>query len=145
MAVTVAIATTASAQKLIIGERAPEVKVSEWINGTPNNNKPMLIEFYHSSSKQSQDRIPALNKLAEKYTGKLSVVVIAREAKDKVMSLGLDRNSKFYPAIDDNSKTFTNYGVQFVPFGAVVDGKGRLAWFGNPSSLSDSELQGYIK
>lgn len=145
MVAMLTVVTSASAQKIIIGERAPEIKVSEWLNGAPADSKAYMIEFYHSSSKQADQHLATLDAVAEKYAGKLNVIVVAKESKDKISSTELGKQHKFHTAIDDNGKTFDNHGVQFVPFSVIVDSKGRAVWFGNPTSLSVDDIAKYIK
>lgn len=129
----------AQSQRLIVGERAPELKIAEWLAGTPPaNGKPRLIEFFHSSSRPSADRLTTLDAWAKKYGGRLSIVVIAREPKDKIMPLFRAKPYAFSVALDEAGKTFSAYNVQFIPFSVVIDGKGRLRWFGNSSDLTEA-------
>lgn len=128
----------AYAQKLIVGERAPELKIREWLTKSPSEeNTPRLVEFFHSASKPSADRIPVLNELARKYKGKLLVVIIAREPREKVASLLADPNHPFYAGLDDAGKTFTAYNIRYLPFSVLIDAKGRTRWFGNSAHLTE--------
>ena len=129
---------TAHAQKLIIGERAPELKIKEWLSKTPSEeNAPRLVEFFHSASKPSADRIPTLNELARKYKGKLLVVVIAREPREKVAPLLTGENALFHAGLDDSGKTFAAYNIRYLPFSVLIDAKGRTRWFGNSVHLTE--------
>lgn len=136
--------TMLSAQKLIIGDRAPELKVKEWITPKPSyEGSARLVEFFFSTSKPSVDRIAALETIAQKYKGKLAVIVIAKESKEKVA--GIIGNSKHYAAaLDDASRTFDTYGVQFVPYCVLIDSKGHIVWFGNSSSLTEQLIEKYL-
>ena len=56
------------AQRLMIGESVPDLKIKEWINGKPNLSKKMTVfEFAHTLSKPSIARIEVLNRLAGQY------------------------------------------------------------------------------
>lgn len=127
-----------SAQKLIVGERAPELRIGEWLSKVPaEGDMPRLVEFFHSASKPSTDRIPSLNALAKKYDGKLHVIVVTRESRDKVAPALADRSNLFYAGLDDAGKTFSAYGVRYLPFSVLIDAKGRTRWFGNSAHLTE--------
>lgn len=130
----------ASAQKLVIGEKAPEIKVKEWIADKPaDENNARLVEFFHSGNKQCVTRLKELDRIAKKFK-KLNVIVVSKESAEKVSGILAPGSQSYYPALDDAGKTFENFGVQFVPFGVLIDKKGKVVWFGNPSSLSDDEI-----
>ena len=132
----------AQSPKLIVGERAPELKILEWLTAPPAaGGTTRLVEFFHSSSRPSVDRLAVLDALAKKYAGRVTVVVIAREPKDKIAPFFGAQPHAFSIALDDGGKTFTAYNVQFVPFSVVIDGRGKLRWFGNPSDLTDAIIE----
>ncbi|MDL2230709.1 TlpA family protein disulfide reductase [Alistipes sp. OttesenSCG-928-L06] len=129
----------AQAQRLVIGERAPEVRVSEWVSGgaAAVAGKPYLLDFFHSSNDQCVANLPKLNDFQRAYSGRLTVVVIARETADKVTPFVAGKGYGFHVGLDEGGKTFANYGVRFVPFAVLVDTKGKLVWTGNAATLSD--------
>lgn len=76
------------AQQLINGEKAPELKLSEWISKNQlQSGKPTLIEFFFSRSDLSMKRLPTVDDFARNYGKKLNVVVIGCETKDKIQSV----------------------------------------------------------
>ena len=54
--------TSVQAQNLVIGSRVSELKTSEYLHGTLQKDRPMLIEFFYSASEPCRDRLPELNK-----------------------------------------------------------------------------------
>jgi len=130
-----------SAQKLVIGEKAPDIKASEWIIPQSGRGTATLTEFFFSQSDPSVRRLPALDGIARQNAGKLAVIVISREDKSKVEPFVSGKNYSFGVAIDDNGKTFASYGVQFVPFSVLTDARGRVVWFGNSSQLTNNIIQ----
>lgn len=139
------VAGAVSAQKLVIGEKAPELKVAEWLSGEPSTEgKALLIEFFHTSSKPSVARLETLDSLANRYSDRLNVAVVSKEAKERVEEILQPGSRAYYPALDDAGRTFESFGVSFVPFGVLVDKKGRVVWFGNPSSLDEETLEGAL-
>lgn len=141
--ITVSLATVfaASGQRLAIGEKAPSMRVKEWLSpSAPAEGKAQLIEFFHSSNKQCATRLGVLEDVAEKYSGKLNVIVIAKEPVEKVTPILDPASAAYYTALDEDGRTFADYGAQFVPFSVLVDKKGRIVWFGNPSSLDEKTI-----
>lgn len=132
------------AQNIVIGERAPDLKVKEWLGPKPAEGLPRLIEFFYSSSAPSLDRLAPLDKLATKYASKMSVVLIAKESREKIMEVVKPSTRKFSTALDDAGKSFSSYGVQFVPFSVLVDSRGKVLWMGNSASLTDQEIEKYL-
>ena len=117
------------AQKLIIGVKAPDLKIKEWVTSEqPINGKPTLIEFFFSRSEPSCRRLAVMDSFAKKYGDSLNVVIMACEPKERVIHA-------------TENKTFSAYGAEFVPFGVLLDGKNRVLWFGNSSKFGDKELQ----
>lgn len=133
------------AQKLVIGERAPELKVKEWVDKKPTvESQAKLIEFFYSASKPSIDRLRILDELSEKYKTKLLVIIIAKEDREKIVQVVNPGSRKFYTALDDAGKSFSSYGVQFVPFSVIVDARGKVLWMGNSASLSDEVINNVL-
>lgn len=135
----------AAAQKAIIGQRAPEIKIAQWLTEKPTEERTQLLVFYHSTSKQATDQLCELDDLAKKYGDKLDVTVLAREKEDKVRPMILDSPHNFHVALDDNGKTFSNFGVQYVPFSVLMDARGKVLWFGNPAQLDAKTLTKLLK
>jgi len=129
----------AQAQRLVIGEKAPEVRVSQWMDGrTPSiSSKAYLVDFFHSSNDQCVANLPKLNSLQNSYSGRLNVISISREGLDKIEPFTTGKNYSFYIGVDDGGKTFTGYGVRFVPFSALMDARGKLVWTGNVANLTN--------
>lgn len=132
-------------QRLIIGEKAPDFRASEWLNNhTPAGKKNILIEFFHSPSEPSLRRLPELDALARRYP-QMEVIVVSREPKEKLAPLFESGNYAFFIAIDEGGRTFTNYGIQFIPFSVLLDSRGRVLWFGNSSQLTDDIINQLLK
>ena len=79
-------------------------------------DRPLLIEFFYSPSQPSRDRLPVLNEMAKAYDGRVTVLVLARESRDRIE-------------------------VQYVPFSVLMDAKGRVSWFGNSAELTPSMIE----
>ena len=102
-----------SAQKLVMGEKAPDMKVSGWISDRPaESGTAQLVEFFHSSNRQCHNRLPALDALAQKYSGKLTVIIMTKETAETVADILYPGSRSYYAAVDDG-RTFGNFGVQY--------------------------------
>ncbi len=140
-----ALSLSASAQRLMIGEKAPELKISEWLNGKPELGKKVyIIEFAHTTSPPSMSRLDELNNLA-KSKPNINVILLFKESKDIVQKHTKQINHKFFVALDNEGKTFSTYGVNFVPFSIVLDKKGHAIWFGNSDQLNDKIINDALK
>jgi len=128
--------TILTAQRLVTGDRAPELKVGVWLNSSPGSGL-RLIEFFHSSSPQSVARLDENERLAKKYGSRLAVIVIAKEEAEVIERVIKPSERTFHAGIDDAEKTFSAYGIQFVPYSVFLDSRGRIVWFGNPAMLTD--------
>ncbi|MCC8034475.1 MAG: redoxin domain-containing protein [Rikenellaceae bacterium] len=136
--------TGAGAQKLAIGEKAPELRISEWLWGGPSDDsKARLIEFFHPGSSQCAARIGNISAIARKFSEELNVILISKEPAESVRKV-TGKDGTYFAAIDDGGKTFEAYSVRFVPFGVLIDRRGRVVWFGNPVSLTESQIKRLI-
>ena len=147
---TLVLALTAVAgygQKLMIGEKVPDLRVEEWYeNRIPETaGRPMLLDFFHSANGQCVRSLPKTAELARKYAGKLNVIVLAREGLDKLSPHLEGKGYLLYAGNDESGKTFGAYGVRFVPFAVRPAARGRLVWTGNLTALTEETLQKAFK
>ncbi|MDO5383881.1 MAG: redoxin domain-containing protein, partial [Rikenellaceae bacterium] len=96
---------------------------------------------FFSRSDLSMKRLPTVDDFARNYGKKLNVVVIGCETKDKIQSVMDGKGYAFAVAVDNEHKTFTAYGAQFVPYGVLLDARGKVLWFGNSSKFGAEELK----
>lgn len=136
--------TSASGQKLMIGEKAPELKIKEWLNGNPPQGKVRLTEFFHTTNTESMQRLDILDGYKDKFGGELTVIIISGEDVAVVKKAVLAKPRSFSVGIDDNSKTFNSY-TQYIPFSVLTDQKGKVIWFGNPRNLQESIVSDALK
>ncbi len=127
-------------QKLVIGDRAPLLKL-QWLENAPKTDgKYTMVEFFHSSSSASVNRLPALHRLAVAAGGKLAVVVVTREQGDRIKTMLTERNPAYHAAFDPDGATFSAYKATYVPYSVIYDRRGRIVWLGNPTSLSNDDI-----
>lgn len=142
MFLSLALMQALSAQKLVIGDRAPELKVKSWTGAAPSlADNPVMVEFFHSSNKSSGERVKELNSIANTFSGRLVVVVVIKEQDNDARVLLDTVNRAYYIAVDDDGNTFASYGARYVPYAVISDKKGRVTWLGNPVSLKKEDLE----
>ena len=131
------------AQRLVIGEKAPELKVGEWLShrDAVADSRPTLEEFFFSRSEPSLRRLAVLDGFVRDHSERLNVILMVRESRERLAPALEGKGYAFAVALDDGNRTFAAYGVQFVPFAVLFDARGRVVWFGNSSKFGDAELQ----
>ena len=74
------------------------------------------------------------------------IVVVAMEPKERIApTLARYMSQKFYVAIDPSGRIFSAYGIRYVPFGVLIDRKGRACWIGNPMLATEKIIRDNLK
>lgn len=142
-----------------IGDPAPALQVSEWIQGEPvtefARDKVYLIEFWATWCGPCVQSIPHLNKIATAYDGK-GLVVIGQniserdESKVKPFVEKMGDQMTYRVALDDKSRMekgamattwLKASGAGGIPTAFLVGRDGRVAWIGHPMGLDDSVIE----
>lgn len=140
---TLTIASNALAQRVLIGEKAPEIKTKAWgDSGKPSlNNTPYIIHFFILSNQAGVDMLSPADDIAKKHKGKINVVVMSRDEPAKVKESLKSRTFTLFIGFDDENRTYTTYNIKFVPYSVLVDAKGRVVWCGNTAQLTTSIIE----
>lgn len=135
-------ALSAEAQNIAIGERVPELKVTTWLGGQqPATAQLTYIEFFHSSNKTSLQSLDQLKATVGKSGGKLRVLVIVQDEEQALLILKPYLSERIGVGIDSSGKTFSNFGVTYVPFGVLTDAKNRALWMGNSLQMDSALIE----
>lgn len=126
-------------QRLVIGERAPELRVDRWPDGGAPAGGAMLVDFFASTNPQCVANLDRLDRINERYGDRLQVILITRE--DAATTGAHTAGRAFRVGEDTAGRAFEAFGVRFVPFAALIDARGRLVWTGNVASLSNEEIE----
>jgi hypothetical protein len=135
------------AQEIVIGERVPDFRPTEWLGAHPSEDdrRATLLIFYHTESQPCVESLPHIDSLARSME-QVRVIMVAMEAKERIApSLARYMSERFYVAIDRSRRVFTNYGIRYVPFGVLVDSKGRAQWIGNPTLATPESIKRNLK
>jgi len=137
------------------GDPAPPLCVGEWIQGEPvrefEKGKAYLVDFWATWCKGCVDAIPHLDAIDRKYADRGLVVIgqaVSRKDMAKVAPFVKKMGAKmsYRIALDDFSASergamsvswFDAAGQTAIPVAFLVGRDGRIAWIGNPASLSD--------
>ncbi len=154
-----ALAGEAQAPTLKVGDPAPKLQVSKWIQGEPVKSfepgKAYLVEFWATWCGPCRVSIPHLNELHEKYKDK-GLVVIGQDVWEQnvaevpkfVKSMG--EKMTYRVALDDlegsqRGKMAETWmaaaGRSGIPSAFLVDKQGQIAWIGHPLELKEQLLE----
>ena len=140
-------AFAARAQEIVIGERVPDLRPTEWLGAAPaeDDRRATLVVFYHTESQPCVEALPQLDRLVRGLKD-VRLIVVAMEPKERIApSLAKYMSAQFYVAIDQSGNAFDSYGIRYVPFGVLVDPKGRAQWIGNPTLATPESLKRNLK
>jgi thiol-disulfide isomerase/thioredoxin len=150
IAIIVSLIAVSSAAALAVGDKAPPLRVGEWIRPSPVDlldtdpeaPKPFfLIEFWATWCEPCRLMMPHINDLQRKYAGAGFVVIAISTEPAHVVgrfvnSMGPAMN--YAVVVDtDNRDTYNAYmravGAPGIPHAFLVDRDGKLVWYGVPS------------
>lgn len=150
----------AAAASLQIGDPAPPLQVSQWVQGEPvaefDRQHVYLIEFWATWCVPFRAAIPHLNELAQQFRNQ-NVVFIGADVSEPdgqavpafLQKLGDQEKFAYRVALDDKSRDkngsmLTQWlqaaGQSGIPITFIVDRQGRLAWIGHPLALQSAVL-----
>lgn len=144
---------------LKVGDPAPPLQVSKWIQGDPvkkfDPGKAYIVEFWATWCGPCRVSIPHLNEIHNKYKDK-GLIVIGQDCWER----NQDDAAKFVKKMGDQmtyrvalddltgsekgkmAETWMNAaGQNGIPAAFLVDTKSRVAWIGHPMSLKESVIE----
>jgi thiol-disulfide isomerase/thioredoxin len=143
---------------LKVGDPAPKLQVSKWVQGEPvkefEKGTAYIVEFWATWCGPCRVSIPHLNELHNKYKDK-GLVVIGQDVWERdesgvepfVKKMG---NQMTYRVALDSKENFKDgamavtwmkaAGQNGIPTAFVVDKQGVIAWIGHPMSLKEKLL-----
>lgn len=133
----------------MVGQKAPEIVVDEWLNFSNTINKQptdsllksfrgkvVVLDFWFTKCGPCVASIPHLNGLSKQYP-EVVFLSISFDSKETINNF-LDRLQLFYPVGSDlKMKTIESYGVSEFPETFVIDQKGMIIWQNTPFFLEE--------
>lgn len=153
IAAVLAMAVPGSARALMqLGDPAPPISVSVWIQGAPpeeeDGRKPVLvIEFWMPDCPHCLNSVPLLNDLQKRFDDQVAVIGMTDAGLKDASAFLADAEEpvRYRIALDDGGDTersfMEGFGVQGVPHAFVVDRRGRIVWEGHPLDGLDRALE----
>lgn len=134
-------------QNLMIGERIPDLPVTEWLGGEQPKEAPFtFINFFHSTNSACVSSLAYLQHLVNKFGTKLQAVTVIQQSDENGAAIAAPyRSELFTVGVDVDNLALEAFGIHFVPFGLLVDAKRRVLWMGELRRLSEREFQEYIQ
>ena len=129
------------AQNVAIGERAPRVKSLQYTIGS---DEYIYLGFVHSPSRPCEISAPKVSELIESIES-ISAILLTRERQGECEQWLIDmfyNGSKVYMGADE---VFSKFGVDYAPYGVILDYKRRVLWQGNPQMLDKNKIENIIK
>ncbi|MEX2213789.1 MAG: redoxin family protein [Phycisphaeraceae bacterium] len=149
-----------AAPTLKLGDAAPKLHVSKWINGKPvesfEKGKVYIIDAWATWCGPCIAAMPHLSKLNTKYAEKGVVVIglnVWEEDQTKVEPFlkRMGEKINFTIAVDEGAPTGKSAqlwmeasGQQGIPTTFIVDKEGRIAWIGHPQSGLEKALDAIL-
>ena len=143
---------TALPAHLTLGDPAPKLFVSKWLNGDPvpafEKGTVYIVDFWASWCGPCRAAMPHMSELNTKYAGK-NVVVIGMNVKESTQDIiepfmkQMGDKINFRIALDDmdagvgktNQAWLDAVGLPGIPWTFIVDKDGKLAWVGHPMAV----------
>jgi peroxiredoxin len=132
----------ATAQAIDLGETAPELEPSGWVQGEPvkmgdaGGKTAFILFFWRTFETDSVERMKELSTFYEKHKAKgLEVVAVSTEPADEVKTYLADNKVAFRIALDQDHNIEGVYAkdVRKMPYAVVVDKTGVVVWKGDPA------------
>ena len=135
-----------------LGDPAPPVDISDWIQGSApeekDGRKPVLvIEFWMPDCPHCRDSVPLLNDLQKRFDDRVAVIGITDAGPEAASAFVADAEEPvgYRIALDNEGSTerafMEGFGVQGVPHAFVVDRRGRIIWQGHPLDGLDRAVE----
>ena len=137
--------TNASAQTIALGERTPRVKKANWLNGNmPKKCDFTYIEFILSGSAPCRNSAERIHKIVNEFNNIAFVLISHQEASD-IDHWVTDHINPTSGVIVNDERIRTSFGVNYAPYGVILDHKRRALWFGNPQLLEKKTIEKLIE
>ena len=136
--------STSEAQTIALGERTPRVKQAKWLDGkVPPKNEFTYIEFIHSASETCRLSAEHISKIIKEFDN-ISFVLISHQKLTEIDAWVLNFVGERSGVIIEDSSIRQSFGVNYAPYGVVLDHKRRALWFGNPRLLDRKKIEQII-
>ena len=130
-----------TAQNVAIGERVPKVKSFKY---TIEKGEYLYMGFVHSPSRPCEISAPKISELINSFE-QISAVLFTREQQGECEPWLIDiflNGSQVQMGADE---IFQKFGVDYAPYGVILDYKRRALWQGNPQTLDKTKIDNILQ
>lgn len=136
----------ARAEKSMVGQQLPELKIDYLADAPDLAGKPMVLEFWATWCPPCRTSIPHLNQIYSKYKDRGLVIVGVTDEKKTVVTKFLKSTPMdYFTAFDRNGALNRHFAVTGIPHAVLVDKSGKVVWEGHPMSLTDRQIAAVLK
>ena len=132
------------AQNLAIGERIPPLhpKYRHWVYGhIPQGYEYTYIGFVHSASIPCMEGTVHVVDVIASGVENLCFILLTKESEEHMAAWLKMYASAINSGVVCNAEyPFRSFGVNYAPFGVIIDHRQRVLWFGNPKQLTREQL-----
>lgn len=143
-----------SQSNIKIGERAPNINITDWIKNEPKDkklsDKYIVLEFWATWCGPCIAAVPHMNDLQKKFNGKdIYYISITDESVAKVQR-SLKRVDFHSIVVTDLTKeTQINFGdgikgLDQYPLTVLIDNNNTIKWIGEPKDLDDKVMTSFL-
>jgi thiol-disulfide isomerase/thioredoxin len=136
-----------------VGEQAPEITITEWIQNEPENpdlsNQFIILDFWATWCAPCIASVPHMNEFVDKYQDQAIFISLTNEETNKVKRT-IDR-IKFNSAVasDTSLETSKAYGkpdsdYTELPMVVLIDNMNIIQWIGTPRFLTEDIMDQFL-
>jgi len=128
----------------LIGKPAPAITGDKWLGEKPAlEGKLVLVAFWAPWSIPCRKYIPTLDRLQNKFAGKLVVVGVTSQSEAEVADM-TEPNMDFATVLDPKAQLGATVGVTSVPYVLLVDPKGVVRYQGHPGAITEKQVENLL-
>lgn len=135
--------TVAIAQNLALGERIPSLhpKYRDWVYGNiPESREYTYIGFVHSASIPCIEGTVHIIDVIAAGVDNMRYILLTKESEEQIGNWLKIYASGNTGVACNCEYPFRSFGVNYAPFGVIIDHRQRVLWFGNPKQLTREQL-----
>ncbi|MCE9636257.1 MAG: TlpA family protein disulfide reductase [Planctomycetes bacterium] len=133
-----------------VGQRAPEIRVKDWIGGDGRTTladfggEVVFLEFWATHCPASRAQVPHLTKLQERWGAKgLSILAITGEDRSTVLRYMAHEDAGFGYAVALGDAP--EYPCPGLPYAALIGPDGNVEYLGEPGGVPSKTIEALLK
>ena len=128
-----------------VGAPMPDVDL-QYLSAKPNTQgKVLLIDFWATWCAPCRAAMPHLSALQERFADQgLVVIGVSKESRDTVIPVLPKLNMRYAYAVEGERSLHKTFKVTALPYSMVVDRAGKIIWRGQPTELTDVQINEWL-